>query len=60
MKHSNPLRIRMFFSFKEIVCVGNVRIFKKLERNIRGKVQKKKFFKKNSMKGFTFFKNVVY
>ena len=51
----------MFFSFKEIVCVGNKRVFKKLERNIRGKVQKKKkFFKKNSMKGFTFFKNVVY
>ena len=44
MKHSNPLRIRMFFSFKEIVCVGNMRNFKKLERNIRGKVQKKEIF----------------
>ncbi len=36
----------MFFSFKEIVCVGNMRIFKKLERNIRGKVQKKEILKK--------------
>lgn len=34
----------MFFSFKEIVCVGNMRNFKKLERNIRGKVQKKEIF----------------
>ena len=36
----------MFFSFKEFVCVGNMRIFKKLERNIRGKVQKKEILKK--------------
>ena len=34
----------MFFSFKEIVCVGNMRIFKKLERNIEEKFKKKEIF----------------
>ena len=34
----------MFFSFKEIVCVGNMRIFKKLEQNIEEKFKKKEIF----------------
>ena len=34
----------MFFSFKEIVCVGNMRIFKKTRTEYRGKVQKKEIF----------------
>lgn len=44
MKHLNPLRIQMFFSFKGIVCVWNMRIFKKLERNIEEKFKKKEIF----------------